>query len=149
MGGNARQVQAGAINSDNTNTYIDGLSIKNLVNHGGTLGQNFSSGNPFPASAVDQFNVETQNFAAEYSDAASAVISTVTKTGGNEFHGEIFGEWQPKAFISENYDDRPGHLNNPTGARKKPDFSTKYYGGNCWGPMLRFAPRLGRLGVVS
>ncbi len=137
LGGNARQVQAGAINSDNTNTYIDGLSIKNLVNHGGTLGQNFSSGNPFPASAVDQFNVETQNFAAEYSDAASAVISTVTKTGGNEFHGEIFGEWQPKAFISENYDDRPGHLNNPTGARKKPDFSTKYYGGDIGGPIIK------------
>ncbi len=38
LGGKARQVQAGAINSDNTNTIIDGLSIKNLVNHGGTLG---------------------------------------------------------------------------------------------------------------
>jgi hypothetical protein len=40
LGGRARQVQAGAINSDNTNTFIDGISIKNLVNHGGTLGQN-------------------------------------------------------------------------------------------------------------
>ncbi len=138
LGGKARQVQAGAINSDNTNTYIDGLSIKNLVNHGGTLGQNISSGNPFPASAVDQFNVETQNFAAEYSDAASAVISTVTKTGGNQFHGEIFGEWAPKAFISQNYDDRPGHLNNPTAPyRPKPDFSTKYYGGDLSGPIIK------------
>jgi len=137
LGGRARQVQAGAINSDNTNTFIDGLSIKNLVNHGGTLGQNYSSGNPFPASAVDQFNVETQNFSAEYGDAASAVISTVTKTGGNEFHGEIFGEWQPKAFISRNYDDRTGHLFNPTGANKKPDFSTKYYGGDIGGPIIK------------
>ena len=137
LGGRARQVQAGAINSDNTNTYIDGLSIKNLVNHGGTLGQNYSSGNPFPASAVDQFNVETQNFAAEFGDAASAVISTVTKTGGNAFHGEIFGEWQPKGFISRNYDDRPGHQFNPTGASKKPDFSTKYFGGDIGGPIIK------------
>ena len=137
LNGRARQVQAGAVNSDNTNTYIDGLSIKNLVNHGGTLGQNYSSGNPFPASAVDQFNVETQNFAAEYGDAASAVISSVTKTGGDQFHGEIFGEWQPKGFISENYDDRPGHRFNPTGARKKPDFSTKYYGGDIGGPIIK------------
>ena len=137
LGGRARQVQAGAITSDNTNTYIDGLSIKNLVNHGGTLGQNYSSGNPFPASAVDQFNVSTQNFAAEYGDAASAVISTVTKTGGNAFHGEIFGEWQPKGFISRNYDDRPGHLFNPNGTNKKPDFSTKYYGGDIGGPIIK------------
>lgn len=138
LGGKARQVQAGAINSDNTNTYIDGLSIKNLVNHGGTVGQNYSSGNPFPASAVDQFNVETQNFAAEYGDAASAVISTVTKTGGNAFHGEIFGEWQPKGLISENYDDRPGHLFNSTRPyRPKPDFSNKYFGGDLGGPIIK------------
>jgi outer membrane receptor for ferrienterochelin and colicin len=138
LAGKARQVQAGAINSDNTNTFIDGISIKNLVNHGGTVGQNLSSGNPFPASAVDQFNVETQNFKAEYEQAASAVISTVTKTGGNQFHGEIFGEWQPKAFISENFDDRPGHLNNKTKPFKsKPDFSTKYFGGNLGGPIIK------------
>lgn len=138
LGGKARQVQAGAINSDNTNTFIDGISIKNLVNHGGIIGQNFSSGNPFPASAVDQFNVETQNFKAEYEQAGSAVISTVTKTGGNNFHGEIFGEWQPKSFISENYDDRPGHLLNKTKPyRPKPDFSAKYYGANLGGPIIK------------
>ena len=137
LGGKARQVQAGAINSDNTNTFIDGISIKNLVNHGGTIGQNYSSGNPFPASAVDQFNVETQNFKAEFEQAGSAVISSVTKTGGNQFHGELFGEWQPKAFISRNYDDRPGHRNNPNGDIPKPDFQTKFYGGNIGGPIIK------------
>jgi len=137
LGGNARQVQAGAISSDNTNTFIDGISIKNLVNHGGTLGQNYSSGNPFPASAVDQFNVETQNFKAEFEQAGSAVISSVTKTGGNKFHGEIFGEWQPKSFISLNYDDRAGNFNNATFPyKRKPDFHTRYYGGNVGGPII-------------
>jgi outer membrane receptor protein involved in Fe transport len=138
LGGKARQVQAGALNSDFTNTFIDGLSIKNLVNHGGTWGQNLSSGNPFPASAVDQFTVDTQNFKAEFEQAGSAVISTVTKTGGDEFHGEIFGEWQPKGLISENYYDRPGHVNNATRPyRPKPDFSTKYYGGDLGGPIIK------------
>jgi hypothetical protein len=138
LGGARRAVQAGAINSDNTNTFIDGISIKNLVNHGGTLGQNLSSGNPFPASAVDQFDVQTQNFRAEFEQAGSAVISAVTKTGGDTFHGEIFGEWQPNSFISQNYDDRPGHLNNPTAPYKpKPHFDTKYYGGDLGGPIIK------------
>lgn len=138
LGGKARQVQAGGINSDNTNTFIDGVSIKNLVNHGGTVGQNLSSGNPFPASAVDQFDVQTQNFKAEFEQAGSAVISTVTKTGGNSFHGEIFGEWQPSSFISQNYDDRPGGVNNPTAPYKpKPHFETKYYGGDLSGPIIK------------
>lgn len=137
LAGKARQVQAGAVSSDNTNTFIDGISIKNLVNHGGTIGQNYSSGNPFPASAVDQFNVETQNFKAEFEQSGSAVITSVTKTGGKEFHGELFGEYAPKAFISRNYDDRSGNLNNPDGARKKPNFHTVYYGGNIGGPIIR------------
>jgi len=138
LGGKARRVQAGGVNSDNTNTFIDGISIKNLVNHGGTLGQNLSSGNPFPASAVDQFDVQTQNFKAEFEQAGSAVISSVTKTGGNEFHGELFGEWQPKAFISENFDDRPDGRNNKTRPYKtKPNFDTKYYGGNLGGPIIK------------
>ena len=138
LGGKARRVQAGGVNSDNTNTFIDGISIKNLVNHGGTLGQNISSGNPFPASAVDQFDVQTQNFKAEFEQAGSAVISSITKTGGNEFHGELFGEWQPKAFISVNFDDRPGGRNNATRPYKtKPDFDTKYYGGNLGGPIIK------------
>jgi hypothetical protein len=138
FGGKARTVQAGGINSDNTNTFIDGISIKNLVNHGGTVGQNLSSGNPFPASAVDQFDVQTQNFKAEFEQAGSAVISSVTKTGGNDYHGEVFGEWQPGAFISQNYDDRPGHLNNATAPYKpKPHFDTKYYGGDLGGPIIK------------
>jgi outer membrane receptor for ferrienterochelin and colicin len=137
LNGKARQIQAGAVASDATNTFIDGISIKNLVNHGGIIGQNYSQGNPFPASAVDQFNVETQNFKAEFEQAGSAVITSVTKTGGNQFHGEIFGEWQPKSFISRNYDDRPGHLNNPNGDNPKPDFSTKYYGGDIGGPIIK------------
>jgi hypothetical protein len=138
LNGGARQVQAGAINSDNTNTFIDGISIKNLVNHGGTVGQNYSSGNPFPASAVDQFDVQTQNFKAEFEQAGSAVISSITKTGGNTFTGEIFGEWQPKAFISRNYFDRPGKSNNATAPyASKPNFDTKYYGGNLGGPIIK------------
>ena len=128
-------MQAGAISSDNTNTFIDGLSIKNLVNHGGTTGQNLSSGNPFPASAVDQFDVQTQNFKAEFEQSASAVISTVTKTGGNKFHGEIFGEWAPKAFISENYDDRPGNQEQPRPALTRSPISA---------PNIRAATSVGR-----
>ncbi|MES2095982.1 MAG: TonB-dependent receptor plug domain-containing protein [Pseudomonadota bacterium] len=138
LGGKARRVQAGGVNSDNTNTFIDGISIKNLVNHGGTLGQNISSGNPFPASAVDQFDVQTQNFKAEYEQAGSAVISSITKTGGNTFSGEIFGEWQPKSFLSRNFDDRPDGRNNQTAPyRAKPNFGTKYYGGNLGGPIIK------------
>ena len=145
-GGN-RQVQAGASSADNINVFIDGLSLKNAVNHGGVAGQNFSKGNPFPQLAIQEFKVDTQNFKAEYEQAGSAIITAVTKTGGTNFHGTLFGEWQPKPFIGRPYFDRPGNVNNrgfvcpgSTTDRcynEKPDYNRYQYGGDFGGPIIK------------
>lgn len=132
----ARRVQAGATSADNINVFIDGLSLKNPVNHGGVAGQNFSLGNPFPQSAIQEFKVDTQNFKAEYEQAGSAIITAVTKTGGTEFHGGAFGEWQPKSFIGRPFFDRPGNANNPNGDVPKPDYNRWQYGGDLGGPII-------------
>lgn len=136
-GNGARQVQAGGVSADNINVFIDGLSLKNQVNHGGVAGQNFSRGNPFPQLAVQEFKVDTQNYKAEYEQAGSAIITAVTKSGGTEFHGDLFGEWQPKAFISRPYFDRPGKANNITGSIAKPDYNRWQYGGDLGGPIIK------------
>jgi hypothetical protein len=41
-------------------------------------------------SAVQEFQVNTSNYSAEYGRAAGGVINTVTKSGGNQYHGELF-----------------------------------------------------------
>ena len=41
----------------------------------------------------------TQNYKAEYEKAAAAVITAVTKSGGNEFHGEVFYLYQDKDMV--------------------------------------------------
>jgi len=132
-----RHVQAGAVSGDNINVFIDGLSLKNPVNHGGVAGQNFSMGNPFPQLAIQEFKVDTQNFKAEYEQAGSAIITAVTKTGGDEFHGDAFGEFQPKSFIGRPYFDRAGHHNNPDGTIPKPDYKRWQYGGDLGGPIIK------------
>lgn len=144
--GGDKRVQAGAVASDQTNVFIDGLSLKNPVNHGGIAGQNFSQGNPFPQLAVQEFKVDTQNFKAEYEQAGSAIITAVTKTGGTKFHGDVFAEIQPKSFLGRPYFDRPGKANNqgfpcPTDATKtcynpKPDYDRKQYGVDLGGPII-------------
>ena len=82
------------------------MSFKNPINHGGVFGQNFGLGNPFPQIAVQEYQVQTQNFGAESGQAGSAVISAITKTGGNEFHGSAFIEFQPKSFITQPHFDK-------------------------------------------
>lgn len=134
--GSDKRIQAGAVSADQTNVFIDGLSLKNPVNHGGIAGQNFSPGNPFPQLAVQEFAVDTQNFKAEYEQAGSAIITAVTKTGGSKFHGDVFGEIQPKSFVGRPYFDRPGHANNQDGSRAKPDYNRTQYGGDIGGPII-------------
>jgi hypothetical protein len=41
-------------------------------------------------SAVQEFQVNLSNYSAEYGRAAGGVINTVTKSGSNQFHGELF-----------------------------------------------------------
>ena len=41
-------------------------------------------------AAVREFQVNTSNYSAEYGRAAGGVINTVTRSGGNHFHGSAF-----------------------------------------------------------
>ena len=127
--GENAQVQAGGIASQFVNVFLDGMSFKNPINHGGVFGQNFGLGNPFPQVAVQEYVVETQNFGAETGQAGSAVISAITKTGGNEFHGSAFAEFQPKDWVEQPHFDRKAN-------RPKPDYRRWQYGAELGGPIL-------------
>jgi outer membrane receptor protein involved in Fe transport len=143
---NNKRIQAGATSADNVNVYIDGTSHKNQVGFNGIAGQNFSQGNPFPQSAVQEFRVETQNYKAEYEQAGSAIITAVTKTGGQEFHGNAFVEFMPKAWFGRPFYDRPGNRSNrgfvcpddPTELchQPKPDFKRYQFGADVGGPII-------------
>ena len=127
--GENAQVQAGGIASQFVNVFLDGMSFKNPINHGGVFGQNFGLGNPFPQVSVQEYVVETQNFGAETGQAGSAVISAITKTGGNDFHGSAFAEFQPKDWVEQPHFDKKAN-------RPKPDYRRWQYGAELGGPIL-------------
>ncbi len=124
---NSRQIQAGAVSSDNVNVFIDGQSFKNQTGHGGVVGQNFSQGNPYPQSAIQEFRVETQNFNAAFEQAGSAIINAVTRTGGDEFHGGAFVQYVPQEWYGQPFYSR---------GTPKPDYERKQYGFNLGGPII-------------
>jgi outer membrane receptor for ferrienterochelin and colicin len=123
----AQQLQVGALSPSNSNILLDGMTFKNPINHGGMFGQNFGSfGNPFPQIAIQEYQLETQNFGAEIGQSAAAVLTAITKTGGNQFHGSAFIEYQPKSFIS-----KPHFQSGP-----KQDYNRKQFGGDLGGPII-------------
>jgi outer membrane receptor protein involved in Fe transport len=95
-----KTIAADAQPSEQTNVFIDGVSFKNDVLQGGLVGQDSSRGNPFPQNAVQEFRVVTQNYSAQYDKAASAIITAVTKSGGNDIQGQAFWFYQPKQWVS-------------------------------------------------
>lgn len=123
-----KQFRAGALNADAVNVFIDGISQKNQVIQGGVAGQDSSRGNPFPQGAIQEYKVSTQNFKAEYEQAATAIITAITKSGTNEFHGSVFANYQSKDMIGQPYYQRNSD---------KPDVENKEYGFDVGGPIIK------------
>jgi hypothetical protein len=94
---------SGAATLDQSNVYIDGASYKNDILNGGIAGQTTNRGNPFPENAVQEFRVLTNNFKAEYQYSTSGLIEATTKSGGNEWHGSIFGYGEAPWMIRRDY----------------------------------------------
>lgn len=121
---------SGASTASQVNVFIDGVSLKNKLREGGVAGQQNSRGNPFGQLAVQEFRVLTQNYKAEYEQAGSAIITAVTKSGTNEFHGEIFGQYTNRSLTERSYLDE---IND----RPKPEFTRKQYGISLGGPIIK------------
>jgi Carboxypeptidase regulatory-like domain/TonB dependent receptor/TonB-dependent Receptor Plug Domain len=118
--------------AEQTNVFIDGISMKNDILQGGLVGQDTSRGNPFPQNAVQEFRIITQNYSAQYDHAGSAIITAVTKSGGNELQGNAFAYYQPKGWVA------PTKLNfgyaNPTG---NPSYQRWQTGASVGGPIIK------------
>ncbi len=136
----SKTITAGAVDANAVNVFIDGTSFKNDVLTGGISGQDTSRGNPFPQNAVQEFRVVTQNFKAEYEKSSSAIITAVTKSGGNELHGDGFGEYQNKSLVAD--DDCVDTVNGRCGTghtatHKKPDYTRYQAGVSIGGPIVK------------
>lgn len=129
----------GATNAENV-FIIDGQEVTNYKN----AGINANSQVPFPL--VQELQVKSSGFDAEYGGATGGVINVVTRGGGNEFHGE-FGITLRSAKLDG--DPRPSLLRFTSGTGAAFKETIEYYrqpqtdytifspSGNLGGPILR------------
>jgi hypothetical protein len=125
---------------------VSGL-LNNSTVDGGDNNQSFQSEErgrtriPYVVSqsAVREFQVNSSNYSAEYGRSAGAVVNTVTKSGTNEFHGDLFeyyrnnrfGARNPRAFQSVLING----ISTPVGI--KPTDVRHQFGGNIGGPIVK------------
>src|SRR5687767_6543346 len=85
----------------------------------------------FPSiDAIQEFRVERNSFSAEFGQAQGAVINLITKGGGNQFHGTLFGFLRDDSLNSTDFFlKRAG--------RPKAPLEYKNFGGNFSGPIIK------------
>lgn len=122
-------IRGGAQPTAAVNVYIDGVGQKSYL-FGGVSGQQQSAGNPFPQLAIGEYKVITSNYKAEFDQVGSAAIVAATKSGGNEFHGEIFGRHTDSSWRSRTAGEKaPG--------KEKQSTHQNEYGFALGGPIIK------------
>lgn len=89
-----------------------------------------------PEDGIQEVRVETQNTSASYQSGAAGVISLVSKSGTNQFHGDAFGVFRPNALSANDSFNKfsqlsAGQSNTP------PNFYRYQAGASIAGPILK------------
>jgi hypothetical protein len=128
-----------------TGLYIEDVQINGSID-GGSAGVAFyldggnnitgmrNYGNPSPnPDAVEEFRVETSAFGAQYGQFSNAVVSVITKSGTNQWHGGLFEFNRNTDFNANTW--APAH--NVAGQIIVSPYHRNQFGGDFGGPVKK------------
>ena len=88
------------------------------------------SGANLPFEFVQEVEIKTGAYGAEYGRATGGIFNVLTKSGGNEFHGDLFGYFTSKGLVRET-------KNFPFTGSAQNGFSEEDLGGDIGGPIIK------------
>jgi hypothetical protein len=110
----------------NNNYTVDGGN-----NNDDVIGQRAGMQARTPIEAIQEFQVITNQFDAEFGRTSGAVINAVTKSGTNSVHGSGFGYFQDGSLTAKDY------FTAKDPERRKADTQYQRYGGTVGGPLVQ------------
>jgi hypothetical protein len=121
--GYGNQVTVTGTRPQNNNYRIDGVSV---VDYSGG-GPGSAAGYAIGVDAVAEFSVMTSNYSAEYGRTSGGVINAITRSGTNDFHGDVYGFLRAARLDARSYFDQG----------PPPPFHRDQFGGSLGGPILK------------
>jgi hypothetical protein len=109
----------------NNNYTLDGAN-----NNDDVIGQRAGTQARTPIEAIQEFQVITNQFDAEFGRTAGAIVNAVTKQGTNQFHGSGFENYQSADLTAKDYFAKKNDS-------AKPDTKYHRFGGTIGGPIVR------------
>jgi len=105
---------------ETVNYIINGITLNNLT---------FSSITFQPSiNTILEFKVVNSTFGAEFGQSSGAIVNIATRSGANQFHGEVFEFLRNDALDARNFFEL--NRNNPA------PFKRNQFGGNLGGPIV-------------
>ena len=89
--GRDRDPSVGGSSGPENNYILDGVNTTDPAFGG--------SGANLPFEFVQEVEIKTGAFGAEYGKATGGIFNVITKSGGNEFHGDAFGYFTTKGLV--------------------------------------------------
>jgi outer membrane receptor protein involved in Fe transport len=121
--GYGNQMTISGTRPQQNNYRLDGISINDYSNGapGSVVGLNLG------VDTIAEFSVLTSNYSAEYGRTSGGVINAITRSGTNQFHGDLFEFLRNSALDARNFFDGPS----------VPPFRRNQFGGSAGGPILK------------
>ncbi|HEU4477843.1 MAG TPA: carboxypeptidase-like regulatory domain-containing protein, partial [Pyrinomonadaceae bacterium] len=101
---------------DTTNFQINGINLNDMVQNQITFQPSINT--------VQEFKADNSTFSAEYGRNSGTIVNILTRSGGNDFHGEAFEFLRNEALDARNFF-----------SATKPPFKRNQFGGNLGGPI--------------
>ena len=101
---------------DTVNFMINGVNLNDMVQNQITFQPSINT--------VQEFKVDNSTFSAEYGRNSGAIVNIATRSGTNDYHGELFEFLRNDVLDARNFFDA-----------KKPPFHRNQFGLNIGGPL--------------
>ena len=103
------------------NFLLDGIDNNSNDNGGVVLRTN--------VDAIQEFKLQTNSYSAEFGRSGGAVVNAITKSGTNNYHGDLFEFFRNSALDARDYFEDP--------TQKKASFKQNQFGGTFGGPIVK------------
>jgi hypothetical protein len=127
-GGGSLALNTAGNREDTVNFQINGITLNDQIN-------NILNFNP-PLTSIREFKIDNSTFSAEYGRNSGAIVNVATRSGTQEFHGELYEFFRNSALDARNF------FNFTAG--EPPPFKRNQFGGAIGGPVR--LPRFGEGG---
>ena len=131
-GGNQRTIRFAGRARDDNNYRFDGVDATGIQEQA----QKSTTRLQVSEDAVEEYDVDSALYSAEYGAGASGQVDLVTKSGSNDFHGDLFEFLRNSAFDSRSFLDLDTDP-TVTGPTPVPPFRLNQFGGSFGGPIVK------------